>query len=291
MTISIRHAPASSKNASIREVAVRGGGESNLDWLRRAADGEDLAGAVILLGGSDLAHFRVRCAQSRLRSDMLPSFWSLAGILVNDRSFVSVTLEVEDASRVPQTNGVTRRPLRDYADPKWFPNIAVLRFTDSVRPVTENVERVQSQRSVIDLPSLVLPWLAHVWGAGAGDNPLVAGQGLPSAAFVETVFGLSGIELTPGLSSSSSCPEAIWSTALWWHNFYEARAADEARAVAAAAIPSQEEVRAAARKSAKKSAAKSRTPARADEDDSGSARTIVPTGFFTIRQPAAYVEE
>ena len=257
MTISIRYAPASSKNKEVREVAPRDAGESNLDWLRRAADGEELAGAVILLGGSDLAHFRVRYAQSRLRSDLLPSFWSLAGVLANDRSFYSVTLDVPDASRVPQTNGVRRCLLRDYADPKWFPNVAVLRFTDSVRPLTDNVTRVERQRSVIDLPAYVLPWLAHVWGAGAGDNPLVAGYGLPSAAFVETVFGLAGIELTPGLSSSSSCPEAIWSTALWWHSFYEARAEDEARAEAVAAASAPVEVaRAAPKSAAKKSAAK-----------------------------------
>jgi hypothetical protein len=291
MTISIRHAPAGSRNKSIKEVSARAG-ESNLDWLKRAAAGADLAGAVILIGGSDLAHFRVRCAQSRLRSDMLPSFWSLAGVLVNDRSFFSVTLEVEDVSRVPQTNGVRRCRLSDYADPKWFPNVAVLRFTDSVRPVTDNITRVERQRSVIDLPSHLLPWLAHVWGAGAGDNPLVAGYGLPSAAFVETVFGLSGIELTPGLSSSSSCPEAIWSTALWWHDFYEARADDEARA-AALAIPSAAEAGAAGRaaKGAKKSGGKAQAAARVVEEDSGTARARVPAGFYAVRQPAAYVEE
>jgi hypothetical protein len=297
MTISIRHAPASSRNEEIKEVEAKEG-ESNLDWLKRAAGGEDVNGSVILLGGGDLEHFRVRCAQSRLRSDMLPSFWSLAGILTNERGFVSVTLEVKDVSLVPQTNGVRRCRLSDYADPKWFPNVAVLRFTDSLRPITDNIARVERQRSVIDLPSYVLPWLGHVWGTGAGDNPLVAGYGLPSAAFVETVFGLSGIELTPGLSSSSSCPEAIWSTALWWHDFYEARADDEARAegvARAAAIPSAEEARAAgkASKAAKRSGGKaaSRGAGRAEEADATRARARVPTGFFTVRQPAAYVEE
>lgn len=287
MTISIRHAPASSKNDEIREVAARDG-ESNLDWLRRAADGEDLAGAVILFGGSDLAHFRVRCAQSRLRDDLLPSFWSLAGILTGERSFYSVPLDVPDASRVPQTNGVRRCQMRDYADPKWFPNIAVLRFTDSFRPLTDNVSRVERQRSIIDLPASIIPWLAHVWGADAGDNPLVTGHGLPSAAFVETVFGLAGIELTPGLSSSSSCPEAIWSTALWWHGFYEARAEDEARAEAAR-LPSAEETRAAgkASKTSKKSAVRARPAA----EDPTTARARVPAGFYIVRQLAAYVEE
>jgi hypothetical protein len=32
---------------------------------------------------------------------------------------------------------------------------------------------------------------------------------------------MAGIELTPGLSSSASCPEAIWQAAKYWHNFYK----------------------------------------------------------------------
>lgn len=296
MTISIRHAPASSKNPGLQEVAARDG-ESNLDWLRRATADTDAAGSVILLGGSDLAHFRVRCAQSRLRADMLPSFWSLAGILSNDRGFVSVPLDFDDVASVPQTNGVRRCQLRDYADPKWFPNVAVVSFTDTPDPVKNNIARVEMQRSVIDLPGYILPWLAYVWGTGAGENPLVAGFGLPSAAFVETVFGLAGIELTPGLSSASSCPEAIWSTASWWQDFYEARAEAEARADAAAApIPSAEETKAvgvakgAGKASRRKSAGKASAAADATADPRR-ARARVPTGVFTVRQPAAFVEE
>ncbi|HWS56503.1 MAG TPA: hypothetical protein VN228_20360 [Pyrinomonadaceae bacterium] len=295
MTISIRHAPATSKNPGLEEVPAKDG-ESNLDWLKRATAGADAAGSVILLGGSDLAHFRIRCAQSRLRADMLPSFWSLAGIVANDRSFVSVPLDLGDVSAVPQTNAVRRCQLRDYADPKWFPNVAVVNFTDTPRPVTNNVARVEMQRSVIDLPSHVLPWLAYVWGTGAGENPLVAGFGLPSAAFVETVFGLAGIELTPGLSSASSCPEAIWSTASWWQDFYEARAEAESRADAAAPIPSAEEVRAAGEAKGAGKASRKKSPGKASAAadataDPRRARARVPTGVYTVRQPAAYVEE
>jgi hypothetical protein len=41
--------------------------------------------------------------------------------------------------------------------------------------------------------------------------------------FAEAVFVALGIELTPGLSTRSSCPEAIWQAALWWHKYYETR--------------------------------------------------------------------
>jgi hypothetical protein len=124
--------------------------------------------------------------------------------------------------------------LDEYDDPLRFPNIAVLQFTDAVPPIQANIDRVKGQRSVIDLPTLVLPWLGYIWSAGQAGNPLLAGYGLPSAAFVETVYGIAGIELTPGLSSASSCPEAIWAAAKWWHEFYgeETGVGDEAHAIA-----------------------------------------------------------
>jgi len=135
---------------------------------------------------------------------------------------------------VPRTNGVRTCRLEEYDDPVRFPNIAVLHFTDDERPIRRNIDRVKSQRSVIDLPSLMLPWLGYIWSVGQAANPLLAGQGLPSAAFVETVYGIAGIELTPGLSSASSCPEAIWAAAKWWHQFYaeEAGIGNEAHAIA-----------------------------------------------------------
>jgi len=135
---------------------------------------------------------------------------------------------------VPRTNGVRTCWLEEYDDPVRFPNIAVLHFTDDERPIRRNIDRVKSQRSVIDLPTLRLPWLGYIWSVGQVANPLLAGQGLPSAAFVETVYGIAGIGLTPGLSSASSCPEAIWAAAKWWHQFYaeETGIGDEAHAIA-----------------------------------------------------------
>jgi hypothetical protein len=33
---------------------------------------------------------------------------------------------------------------------------------------------------------------------------------------------LAGIDLSPGLPSASSCPEAIWQAARWWYEAYDA---------------------------------------------------------------------
>ena len=74
---------------------------------------------------------------------------------------------------------------------------------------------------MIDLPELVVRWLEYVWAIGQSGNPLANGKGLPSAVFAETIFGIGGIELTPGLATASWCPEAIWQAAKWWKAFYD----------------------------------------------------------------------
>jgi hypothetical protein len=66
-----------------------------------------------------------------------------------------------------------------------------------------------------------LRWLAFAWGAGRAGNPLYDGIGIPSAAMLEIVFGAVGFDLTPGLESRASCPEAMWQAAKWWHEYYE----------------------------------------------------------------------
>ena len=244
--IPIRRSPETSPNDALKEMAAAAN-ESNLGWLGRVGGGDGL----LLLGGSSLAHFRIRVAQSHVRTDLLPSFWSLVGILTGDGTFVSVPLDIlGDASSVPATNGIQTCRLQDYDDPKRFPNIAVIRFAKDDAPVRANIDAIRGGRSIVDLPSLMLSWLAFVWGAGGARNPLLEGAGLPSAAFAEALCGIAGIDLTPGLSSASSCPEAIWQAAKWWHGFYEDAAAP--------AGPTQ-------------------------------AVAIVPTGAYTIRQPNAAV--
>jgi hypothetical protein len=82
------------------------------------------------------------------------------------------------------------------------------------------VTRLREQRSIIDIPTLILPWLGFVWGAGTGGNPLLNGYGVPSAVLVETAYGMAEVELTPGLAAASSCPEAIYQAARWWTGYY-----------------------------------------------------------------------
>jgi hypothetical protein len=66
----------------------------------------------------------------------------------------------------------------------------------------------------------MIRWLAFVWGVARSGNPLLEGYGMPSAAMLDIVLGVVGYDLTPGLESRVSCPEAIWQAAKWWHEYY-----------------------------------------------------------------------
>ena len=83
------------------------------------------------------------------------------------------------------------------------------------------LERFQMQRAVLDAVDLLVRWIAYAWGVTQTTNPLLENRGMPSAAMLDVVFGAVGFDLTPGLESRASCPEAIWQAAKWWHNYYE----------------------------------------------------------------------
>lgn len=261
--IQMRYSSATEPNPDVKDTAAdqstveslsakgpRGHETSNISWLKDTG----VTDGIILLGGTSVAHFRLRVAQAQLRSDLLPSYWSLAGILLEGERFASVPLDtLEDSSLIPITNGVQVCKLADYDDPTHFPNIAVLRFADDCGPVRDiiNFDRLEPgklRRGVIDLPTMILSWLGYIWGAGQQGNPLLNGMGVPSAAFVEMAYGITGVELTPGLASAASCPEAIWQSSRWWRDYYA-----EPRGI------------------------KNRTHTKA----------FTPKGFYAIRQPSA----
>jgi hypothetical protein len=286
MTIAIRNSSSTTKNESIKETPARKT-ENNLDWIKRIKGKKGGAGGLIMLGGTSVSHFRVRCAQAQLRRDLMPSFWSLVGIMQDDETFISVPLSLrEDNADVPLNNGVQVCSLKAYADPVRFPNIALINFTDSFDSIDENVKRIKAQRSVVDLPSLMVPWLGYIWGAGQATNPLVVGQGVPSAVFAETVYGLAGIELTPGLSSSSSCPEAIWVSANWWQDFYDAatKFENQQQPTEAEAVEKR-----AGGKSAKKGGKAEPTTENTQAKSFVRAQAIIPRGSYAVRQREAAV--
>lgn len=222
--ITTRHSGAGARNGQITEVADSR--MSNRALYRSAAK----PGSVVLLGGGSVVHFRLRVAQSHLRSDLLPSFWSLAGLVVSGDSFLSVPVGLPmHPDTVPARNAVEECSIADFDDARRFPNIAVISFADNAGVLVDCASRLRYQRAAIDLPQQLVQWLAFVWGVGATGNPLLQNVGMPASSLVETAFAMSGVELTPGMASATSCPEAIWQSAIWWHGYYEKTGTSMAR--------------------------------------------------------------
>ena len=211
---------------------ARNGRENNLRWLARAL--ADLKTAddpgwtcVMLLGGADTLSFRLRVAQSHLRRDMLPSYWSNSLLLKLDgRDPARATalhvplLQPDTGTLATRSNGVVERPLKAFADIRRWPNIALIALPVEQAKIAEKLDAFRESRATLDALEHVLRWLGFAWGAARAPNPLLDGIGLPSACMLETVCAAAGFDLTPGLESRASCPEAIWVAARHWYDYY-----------------------------------------------------------------------
>ena len=222
---------SSAKDPSSDFVQVkRKSGQDNLTWIRENLDDSKDRTALVMVGGKSPTSFRLRLAQAHVRSDMLPSYWSHVMMLnqaPDAEDFgATTTLEISLEPRagfgnpVPD-NGIQQAKLRQYARRSEYPNIAVLSVPVKFADVSTAIEKFKKQRAVLDAVDLIVHWLAYVWGVARSANPLLDGQGIPSSAMLEIVIGACGFDLTPGLESRSSCPEAIWQAARWWHEYYQ----------------------------------------------------------------------
>lgn len=222
---------APGKNPQFKPLA-RQKDEGNLAWGERAA--RDVAqldprkwSYMVLLGGSDTLAFRLRVAQSHLRPDMLPSFWSdallveLHGPSLKDAVAINVPLaQPSGPNYPPHNNGIVETPLSDFDNCEIYPNIAIAALPIPQDKMRARIERFRSGRSALDSLEHVLRWLAFSWGVARTGNPLHENFGLPSACMIEIVCAAEDYELTPGLESRASCPEAIWASLLHWHEYY-----------------------------------------------------------------------
>lgn len=207
--------------------------EKNTDWCERAIREIGSPSTrewtyVLLVGGNDVMSFRLRVAQSQLRRDLLPSFWSEALLLsvppsgLGRAKVVHVPLlQPADERFASSRNGVVETPLAAYANPDIWPNIALIALPVAQKTVLAMIDRFRKTRSPIDALEHSLRWLAFVWGVSRSTNPILEGMGLPSACMLDAAFACASFDLTPGVESSLSCPEAIWCSAMRWDSFYK----------------------------------------------------------------------
>lgn len=224
--IAVSHSDAA--NEGLQELA-REQGESNTDWLRRAAGmlDESMHMPALLIGGVSTADFRLRMSQSHARTDMEPSDWSHIALLnvSHDDPAASTVYEISlnppgGFGFPPVCNAVQTTQFRHYESARRYPNIALLHLPVDPGKVSKALDRFKMQRTALDTVELVVAWLGFLWGVGSTPNPLLSGLGMPCASMVEAVVSYAGFELTPGMPSRSSCPEAVWQSARWWHNYY-----------------------------------------------------------------------
>ncbi|MFC3115704.1 hypothetical protein [Cellvibrio fontiphilus] len=206
--------------------------ESNEQWLPRAyqdlvlGDGSQWS-LVVLAGGKDVASFRLRVAQSHLRGDMLPSYWSDCALLnVNQGDFSTASFfnlplfQPAHASYAPTRNGLIELPLAQLPSQKDFPNLALLAIPVPQEKILASLADYQKARVSYDAVENILPWLAFVWGAGNAANPLMQNIGFPSAMMLNQLFSANGFDLAPGVNANLSAPETFWSGVKHWQAFY-----------------------------------------------------------------------
>ncbi len=203
--------------------------QDNVDWIQKHFEEGSDAAHLILIGGIDPISLRLRMAQAKARQDYTPSHWSHVCFMQKPAKRFGQTsvleIRVDPPSGFdypPATNAVQKGKLDDYRDSKRFPNVALMRLPIRRTKVDDVCKQFRMQRNVISGVDNLTAWLAYVWGVTNATNPLLDEVGVPSAVFLEYVVGAVGFDLTPGLASRASCPEAIWQTAKWWHEFYEA---------------------------------------------------------------------
>lgn len=233
--LNIIASPATKPNPDFKQTKRRGRSESNTAWLARnlktlaAEDGARGQAYLVLLGGKMKADFHLRVAQGHLRHDMSPSHWSHVVLLrgsgpTKAGALWEVSLEPKGGFGYPPSdNGVQAGRLGNYASRNQYPNVAVLRLPIKLSDMRKVLQRFKRQRADLDCVELILMWLGYVWGVGRAVNPLLDGYGTPSAAFIEALAAACHFDLTPGLESRASCPEAIWQAARYWHDFHDSR--------------------------------------------------------------------
>jgi hypothetical protein len=95
------------------------------------------------------------------------------------------------------TNGLQEGRLGVYLEDDLFPNLALLSIPVPAADIADSITALKWQRSVLDVPHLILRWLAYCWGVGVPASPLADGIGIPGAALKNTQGDPLEIEIHP----------------------------------------------------------------------------------------------
>src|SRR5262249_47848607 len=122
--------------------------------------------------------------------------------------------------------------LERYLDPIRYPSLAIgiirLPDADAAKPETGvRMTADKRRRALVDAATDPIrsaqrfplwEWLGHLgrYVTTHGPHPLVDHLPHPGAAFCEYAYEAAGLDLTPGATAPTTCPELLWSTLLHW---------------------------------------------------------------------------
>lgn len=186
---------------------------------------------VGLVGGSDPASMAVRRAQSFLRFDRRPSYFSTVFLFTGkDDQILEARLIDADPKR-PETGGIVEDTAGRYRSRKAYPNAAVVGVTfqqvkdgtppqDRVAKVLDAARDEKAIRARYDLWQMVAQWQPYLFEPERTPNPLSGGAPHPGAAFVRWALGMAGVEGAPGALDEFDAPEHFWAAANYWYEQY-----------------------------------------------------------------------
>ena len=201
-----------------------------LDFAARIVSPADTI-YVGLVGGRDPASMTVRLAQSFLRFDRRPSYFSHVFLFTGrGDAILECRLVGADPSR-PETQGVVRDRARRYQDAEDWPNKALIGFTfrevkggdapsKRVKSVLDAATDSRKIRERYDVWSMIAAWQPYLFEPHRHANPLVERSPHPGAAFVRWALGMAGIEGSPGALDELDAPEHLWAAANYWYEAY-----------------------------------------------------------------------
>ena len=190
---------------------------------------------LLLVGGTDWRSLVTRAAQSTIRLDLQPSFWSQAAVLLEWAGALDSAcgLEVafdppEPARQVPERNGVTRFNLNRYLDGKQYPHLALVGFRPGdvqQNPAAANIDGTKIREAALSpnrerirfpLWNYLGGWARYLYDTSACPNPLDNNVPHPGASFCEYAFEAGGIDLNPNATGPQASPELFWAAAVHW---------------------------------------------------------------------------
>ncbi len=237
----MRHSHMERKNPDIKDWTNRYRKRTNLQFfndafasLQKQGIGNRGLMTVGLIGSRDLPGYTLRTAQSILRWDLRPSYWSHVFVVADSvtsrtplrsLSILEVPLHPRDGLfPKPEQNGVNEGTLGLYEDNDIDANVALMAVSmsdEEAKALQKRARKWNQDRVRYNFWDMLGAWQGYLWSQGSRPNPLREGTPIPASSYIEYIFEGLRLGVTPGASTRNSAPEHVWNAARWWHKAFK----------------------------------------------------------------------